>query len=77
MGGIFRLLWYFLIAYLIIRIVKRLIGFSSGQKRGGFNYTNESSRQEGDVVIENTAPQKGKNKVPDDGDFVDYEEVEE
>ena len=76
MGGILRFLWFFFIAYLAIRIIRRLIGFSSGKKRGGFDYTEKPSRQEGDVVIERTAPQKTKDKVPDDGDFVDYEEVE-
>lgn len=76
MGGLFRFLWYFFIAYLAIRIIRRLIGFSSGQKKGGFNYTDRSSREEGDVVIERTAPQKTKNKVQDESDFVDYEEVD-
>ena len=70
-----RFLWILFIAYLIIRIGKRLFGSSARQKRD-FNYTNETSRQEGDVVIEKTAPKKSAKKVTEDGDFVDYEELE-
>ncbi|NND76897.1 MAG: hypothetical protein HKN39_01780 [Flavobacteriales bacterium] len=76
MGGLLRFLWLFLIAYLIIRIGKRLLGFSSRQRRD-YDFTNEDPRQEGDVVIERTAPKKGKEKTADKGDFVDYEEVKE
>ena len=75
MGGLLRFLWIFFVAYLIIRIGKRLLGFSSRQKREQ-NYTDETSRQEGDVVIERTAPKKSAKKVSENEDFVDYEEVE-
>ena len=79
--SLIKLLFYFLIIYLIYRFVKLLIFSSKAGRRRGYNdvYTKAKYRKkEGETTI-NQYPdeerKRSKGKTPDD-DYIDYEEVE-
>jgi Domain of unknown function (DUF4834) len=68
---LFRFLLIFLLIYLGIRFISRLLfpAPNSG------NNTSNTKRKEGEVIIEDTPQSKTKNISKDEGDYVDYEEV--
>ena len=74
-----RFLLIILIIYFVIRIFTRYI-FRSWLKNVQSNFENQkpqdSQKKEGDVTI-NTKPDKSKKIDKDDGDYVDFEEINE
>ncbi|MBU8891990.1 MAG: DUF4834 family protein [Bacteroidales bacterium] len=74
-----RFLLVVLIIYFVIRIFTRYV-FRSWLKNAQSNFKNQESqnsqKKEGDVTI-NTKPNKGKKIDKDEGDYVDYEEIDE
>ena len=67
--GFLRVLLIFVLLYLSVRLLGRLL-FPPRQS----GYGPEEGKPEGDVTVENKGPQ-GKKINKDEGDYVDYEEI--
>ena len=75
-AGFLRTLLVIVAIYYIIRFVgKVLVPMFTGSQQQKRNFQKENRRKEGDVTIERN---QGKNNrySKDDGDYVDFEEVE-
>ncbi len=75
-AGFLRTLLVIVAIYYIIRFVgKVLVPMFMGSQQQKRNFQKENRRKEGDVTIERN---QGKNNrySKDDGDYVDFEEVE-
>ena len=79
MVGIARFLLILFIIFFIVRIFTRYIFRSyvkNMQQNFGNHQNKNNSRKDGDVTI-NTKPNQGKKFDKDEGDYVDYEELDE
>ena len=78
MIGIARFLLILFIIFFVIRIFTRYV-FRSYAKNMQQNFENQKNknnhRKEGDVTI-NTKPNAGKKIDKDEGDYVDFEELD-
>lgn len=71
--ALFRFLLIFLLIYLGIRFISRLLFPASSANN---NYSN-TKRKEGEVIIEDSPQSKTKNISKDEGEYVDYEEIKD
>ena len=67
-----RTLFLFFFGYVIFKVLGRL--FFSPKR--DFGYTADSGRKEGDVIIEHKESPKRRNKMTEDTEYVDFEEIE-
>jgi hypothetical protein len=68
----FRILLVILLVYLVVRFFQNLFPSSTS----GRNDTNASKEKEGNVTV-NSSPGNGKTISRDEGEYVDFEEVDD
>jgi len=73
--GLFRILLIFLVAYYLFRFLSYLFKPSGSNSTSGRRNMNKSSKKEGEITID-YLPESDKKVQKDNGDYVDYEEVE-
>jgi len=77
--GLIRILAIFLLIYLGLRVIGRLLFPLSGSRTRNFEYKekDQKKKKEGEVTIEDTRSGKNKRIKNDEGEYIDYEEVDE
>ena len=75
--GLIRIIIYAVVFALVYALVRRIImPLIFPPRKRDYYYTDRPARNEGDVTIERNKKARTPNRTPDDGDYVEYEEVE-
>ena len=86
--GLFRLIIVLTVVYVVYKIITRLIVPSLMQKyikdfqqryteQNGYQSNNHVQKKEGEVSITYVDKENNRVRKPDDGDYVDFEEIKE
>lgn len=68
------IIWTVILVWLIWKIVDTVKNVSKS-KAQGYNSNQQQYTREGEVKINNIGPQQKSHFKPEDGEYVDYEEV--
>lgn len=75
--GLIRIIVFTVIFYVVYKLVlKIIIPLLFPPRKRDFSYSDQPARKEGDVIIESKKQRKSPGQSPEDGDYVEYEEVE-